>query len=52
MHTDELRMLASIGQIFGFEASAFERIKGIHSALTKKNPYEVLELSVRQEILT
>ena len=45
MHTDELRMLASIGQIFGFEASAFERIKGIHLGSDQaKNPYEVLEL--------
>ena len=45
MHPDELKMLASIGAIFGFEASAFERIKSIHmDSDQEKDPYKVLEI--------
>ena len=45
MHPDELKMLASIGEIFGFNVSAFERIKSIHvSPDQEKDPYDVLEV--------
>ena len=45
MHSDELKMLASIGTIFGFEASAFERIKSIYVGSGQgRDPYKVLEI--------
>ena len=45
MHPEEMKMLANIAMIFGFDAHAFERIKHIHlgsEGAEENDPYQIL----------
>ena len=47
MHAEEMKMLANVAIIFGFDAHAFERIKHIHmgaEGMAENDPYEILEI--------
>ena len=47
MHAEEMKMLANVAIIFGYDADAFERIKRMHmgvEGMKENDPYEILDI--------